>query len=211
MPSTPRTSSLLGRFPLLAGHRVAGAAVGRVERQHVVLPEAGQRAVQHRLHAETLADLARGVVRQPLLGRPLHQPQLLGDPVVGHDVEERRLAELHLQRHGQRLVEHRVAGAVLEAADQEADRDWSAPAPAPAASGAIATGQGERPAPRRRPAHRRSRTRRQPAGAGRSSAGTARRHGRVRRQRPRQRSQILEHRRRRLIAAIADRPPWRAG
>ena len=61
-------------------------------------------------------------------GRPIifeHLPQSL----VGHDVEERRLAEMDRQRLPQRAVEVGIVGAVGDAADQEGmtlDRhDWT--------------------------------------------------------------------------------------
>ena len=103
---------------LLARQRLAGAAADRVERRHVARADHAELALEHRLGAGALAHLARERVRQPLVGRARHHAQRVAHAVLGHDREERRLAELHRERLAQRQVEDRVAGVVGEVREQ---------------------------------------------------------------------------------------------
>ncbi len=52
------------RFGLRARQLITGRAIGRGQRHHIVAAERGDRAFEHRLHAEPLADLARHLVGQ---------------------------------------------------------------------------------------------------------------------------------------------------
>ena len=55
---------------------------------------------------------------KPLVGVAPHQRQRLAHPVVGDDVEERRLPELDRERLRQRRVEDGLARLVLEPGQQ---------------------------------------------------------------------------------------------
>jgi hypothetical protein len=119
-PERAEHAFLARGFALFTSDRLAGLAVGGAERDDVVAAERRDSPVDERLQPETLADVAADVVRQALVLGLAHRSQRFADAVVRHDVEERRLPELHLERGGERFVEHRVAGRVREPADDDA-------------------------------------------------------------------------------------------
>ena len=87
-------------------------AVLRVERQHVRRAEHGDRAAEQRLRAGALADFAADLGGDRRHRLAAHQPQRRLHLLLGHEVQERRLPQLHAERFAERVVEHRVAGAI---------------------------------------------------------------------------------------------------
>jgi hypothetical protein len=104
---------------LLIGEHVAGAAVPGAQSDDVLTAKACDRSLDHRSargpHAHALRD--RG--RQARVGRLVHQQKRSPHAVVGDQVEERRLPELYRESLPQRLVEHRIAGRVVELGEHE--------------------------------------------------------------------------------------------
>ena len=94
--------------------RVAGAAVRRVERDHVALSELRDRPADHRLARGPLTDVPRDIARQPLVGPAAHQPQRPLHALLRHDAQIRRLPQLDVERLLERVVEHGLAGRVHE-------------------------------------------------------------------------------------------------
>ena len=103
---------LVLRLGLLLGQHAAAHAVLRVERDHVRRPEHRDGAAEQRLGAGALAYFSAHFSSDRRHRLERHQPQCGLHLLVGHDIQERRLPQLQRQRFTQRVVEHRVAGAV---------------------------------------------------------------------------------------------------
>ena len=82
------------RLRLLLGEHLAVDAVLRVERQHVRRAEHGDGAAEQRLGAGALADFAADLGGDRRHRLAAHQPQRRLHLLLGHDVQERRLAQL---------------------------------------------------------------------------------------------------------------------
>ena len=99
---------------LLLREDISGAAVSGAQPQDVLASEPRNRAFQNRGAAGALADLPGDLRSEPRLGRPVHQAQYLLDALVRDESEERGLFQLHGQPLAKRLIEHRIAGLILE-------------------------------------------------------------------------------------------------
>ena len=113
-PSDVSTSSLLVDLDLLARHHVAALRVDRLETDDVVAAQAGDRARDERLQLFALRNLARERPGDALVGRALHEQQVLARALVRKHLQERRLFQRDGQGDLQRAVEHRIAGGVDE-------------------------------------------------------------------------------------------------
>ena len=116
-----RLQHLLFTFGLHLGpsQRISGLRVDRVQINHVMAAQGGNRARQHGFYAIPHADFPRHIAGHPLIGRPAHQAQRCLDPRLRKNVQIRRLLQLHRQRLLQRSVEDSVAGGVDEVSQQD--------------------------------------------------------------------------------------------
>ena len=118
-PSARRTSSLRSTLLSDLRDRGAGVAVGRGERHDRRLADRRDAAFEHRLQAQPLTELRGDVVGHRRVRLAPHQLQHAADPLVRHEVEIRRLAEVNRDRLPQRAVEVGIRGAVRDVADQD--------------------------------------------------------------------------------------------
>ena len=125
-PQLPRRRSqrlqhvvLVRRLNLRFLDRVAGPAVGRVERDHVARAELGDRAAEHRFARGALTQVAGDVARQLVVGPPAHEAQRALHALLRQHADVRRLPQLHVERLLQRVVEHRLARRVREVGDHD--------------------------------------------------------------------------------------------
>ena len=102
--------SLLLRFR----QRVTGSAVHRLQADHVLAAQPGNRAGQHGLAAGAQADLVSNCRRQTVTRRTAHQLQCLVHLVLGSQIQKWRLLKLYRQTLLQRVVEYAIACRVGE-------------------------------------------------------------------------------------------------
>ena len=110
---------LARRLLLRFGQHVPRVAVHRLQANHVLAAQPGNRAGQHGLAARALADLARHLRRQPVTGGTAHQLQCLVHLALGNQVEKGRLLKLYRESLLQRVVEDRVAGLVVKVGEDD--------------------------------------------------------------------------------------------
>src|SRR6266852_4264889 len=67
-----------------------------------------------RFNSFTLANLARELVREPLIGRSPHELQRLSNAFFRSDVKKRRLLQLYGQRLLERSIKNRITGGIDE-------------------------------------------------------------------------------------------------
>ena len=106
------------RLDFFARQRFAGTGVDRIQRDHILAAEIGDRASQHGFDAVALADFASHVAGDALVGRAPHELQRLPHLLVGEDVQVRRLLQIDRQRLLERAVENRIGRGVHEIRDQ---------------------------------------------------------------------------------------------
>ena len=102
------------RLHLTLRQGIAGDAVLGAQGDDVAAAQRGDGAGEQGPRANPLADVASDLVGDGLHRIALHHAQRGLDALVRHHVQERRLAQLHRQGLAERVVEHRVAGAVGE-------------------------------------------------------------------------------------------------
>ena len=110
---------LARRLLLRFRQHVPGVAVHRLQANHVLAAQPGNRAGQHGLAAGALADLAGHLRRQTVTGGTAHQLQGLVHLALGNQVEKGRLLKLYRESLLQRVVEDRVAGRVVEVGEHD--------------------------------------------------------------------------------------------
>ena len=93
--------------------------VDRFEADHVVTPQARNRAGQHRLQPLALTDFAADFRRHAFIGRAIHQAQRPTHAVVREQIQKRRLPQIHRQRFFERTVKDRIACLVVEIGEQD--------------------------------------------------------------------------------------------
>ncbi len=84
------------------------------EPNHVASAQAGDRSGQYRPGTDALAHVHRHGPSNRLVLAKVHESQLFADSLLRHDAQVGRLFQLNGERKPQRVIEHRVARAVLE-------------------------------------------------------------------------------------------------
>src|SRR2546427_8557040 len=112
----PAPSSLprLARVP-----ECLGLTIDCIHAHHVLASYTGNGAVHHGFNAFSLADLARHIGREPLIGRASHIAQGVADTLPRKDIQEWRLLQLHRQGLFQRAIKNRIPCRVHEIGEQD--------------------------------------------------------------------------------------------
>ena len=113
------TASLLAACTSSRASDSPGPGVHRIQRDHVLAAQIGDRTVQHGLDADPLADFASHVAGDALIRRPSHELQSLPHFLLGEDIQIRRLLQIHRQRFLERAVKNRVRRGIHKIGDQD--------------------------------------------------------------------------------------------
>ncbi len=95
-----------------ASHGVAGTAIHGAQLQNILFAEVGDGAIESGDTSDALAQVSGDLQCDAFVGRLAHQAQRLLDAALGDKAQERRLFKLHRQTLTQRIVEHRIVGAI---------------------------------------------------------------------------------------------------
>ena len=98
---------------------VAGVAIHRFQADDKFVSDAGDRAGDIRLALRALAKFACDIGRERRIRRLRHHPKRRRHFVVGQHVQERRLAQRNAERLLQRVIEHRITGAIRKVGDED--------------------------------------------------------------------------------------------
>ena len=113
------TSSFVAASSCSLANVSPAAATDRIDANHVLTAQVGNRTQENRLAACPHAEFSRHVAGDAVTGLAAHQAHRFTHLAVGENVEKGRLAELHGQCLLQGIIENGVAGLVVEIGEDD--------------------------------------------------------------------------------------------